>query len=98
MGTTNTTPVSQLLNSAANSTANAASVQTAISSSVSKNAGAVTSLHQELTANNGTVPAAWQPYLGAFQLLCEAVELFAGPELKAIITVVLAAISAAEGL
>ena len=98
MSTITTTPASQLLNSAANSTSNAVSVQTAIASSVSKNAGAVTALHQELTANNGTVPASWQPYLGAFQLLCEAVELFAGPELKAIITVVLAAISAAQGL
>lgn len=98
MSTTNPTPASQLLNSAANSTSNAVSVQTAIASSVKNNADAVTNLHKELSANNGTVPAAWQPYLGAFQLLCEAVELFAGPELKAIITVVLAAISAAQGL
>ena len=97
MSTVNTTPVSQLLNSAANSTANAVSVQTSIAKSVSNNAAAVTDLHKELTANNGIVPAAWQPYLGAFQLLCEAVELFAGPELKAIITVILAAIGAAEG-
>jgi hypothetical protein len=59
---------------------------------------AITDLHKELTVNNGIVPASWLPYLNAFKFLCEGVELFAGPELKAIITVILAAIAAAEGL
>jgi hypothetical protein len=60
------------------------------------NVHTVANLSTVLEANGGVVPNSWLPYLDAIKLACDIVELFAGPELKAIINVLLAAINAAE--
>jgi hypothetical protein len=61
------------------------------------NAAAVQQKHAELTANGGIMPASWVPFADAIKLAAQIVELFAGPELKAICQVVITAINAAEG-
>jgi hypothetical protein len=72
-------------------------VHSSIVQAASSKLNLVSKLSSELTANQGIVPASWLPYLEAIKFLCEGIVLFAGPELKAIITVILAAIAAAEG-
>ena len=50
----------------------------------------------ELQANNNVVPDAWLPFLNAIKFACDIVLIWAGPVLKGICEVILAAIAAVE--